>query len=67
MKEDYQKALKKLSLFFHSNQVPFNGQNCQKKGSRTSDQSLYRSQNKFKNIPLFQKINPQIYASELMA
>ena len=68
MKEDYQKGLKKLSLFFHSNQVPFNGQNCQKKkGSRTSDQSLFRLQNKFKNISLFQKINPQIYASELMA
>ena len=30
MKEDYQKALKKLSLFFLSNPVPFNGQSYQK-------------------------------------
>ena len=50
MKEDYQKALKKLTLFFHSNPVPFNGHSCQKqKGSRTSDQLP----NKFKNILLF--------------
>ena len=41
MKEDYQKALKKLTLFFLSNPAPFNGQNYQKqKGSGTSDQSL---------------------------
>ena len=54
MKEDYQKALKKLTLFFLSNPVPFNGQSYQKqKGSGTSDQSLFRLQNKFKNIPLF--------------
>ena len=54
MKEYYQEALKKLTLFFNSNPVPFDGQNCQKqKGSRTSDQSLLRLQNKFKNIPLF--------------
>ena len=26
LKEDYQKALKKLTLFFLLNQVPFNGQ-----------------------------------------
>ena len=54
MKEDYQKALKKLTLFFLSNPVPFNGQNYQKqKGSETSDHSLFRLQHKFKNIPLF--------------
>ena len=53
MKEDYQKALKKLTLFFLSNPVPFNGQSYQKqKGSGTSDQSLFRLQKKFKNIPL---------------
>ena len=51
---DYQKALKKLTLVFLSNPVPFNGQNYQKqKGSETSDQSLLRLQNKFKNISLF--------------
>ena len=54
MKEDYQKDFKKLTLFFLSNPVPFNGQSYQKqKGSGTSDQSLFRLQNKFKNIPLF--------------
>ena len=53
MKEDYQKALKKLTLFFLSNPVPFNGQSYQKqKGPGTSDQSLFRLQNKFKKIPL---------------
>ena len=53
MKEDYQKALKKLTLFFLSNPVPFNGQSYQKqKGSGTSDQSLFRLQNKFRKIPL---------------
>ena len=53
-KEDYQKALKKLILLFLSNPVPFNRQNYQKqKGSGTNDQSLFRLQNKFKNIYLF--------------
>ena len=53
MKEDYQKALKKLTLFFLSYPVPFNGQNYQKqKGLRTSDQGLFRIQNKFIKIPL---------------
>ena len=51
---DYQKALKKLTLFSLSNPVPFNGQSYQKqKRSGTSDQPLFRLQNKFKNIPLF--------------
>ena len=43
MKEDYQKALKKLSLFFLSNPVSFNEQSYQKqKGAGTSDRSLFR-------------------------
>ena len=45
MKEDYQKALKKLTLFFLSNPVPFNEQSYQKqKGRGTSDGSLFRLQ-----------------------
>ena len=53
MKEDYQKALKKLTLFFLSNPVPFNGQSYQKqKEPGTSDQSLFRLKNKFRKIPL---------------
>ena len=53
MKEDYQKALKKLTIFFLSNPVPSNGQSYQKqKGSGTSDQLLFRLQNKFRKIPL---------------
>ena len=48
-KGDYQKPLKKLTLFFLSNPVPFNGQSYKKqKGLGTSDQSLFRLQNKFK-------------------
>ena len=47
------KSLKKLTLFFLSNPVPFNGQNYQKqKRSGTSDQSLLRLRNKFRKIPL---------------
>ena len=53
-KEDYQKALKKLTLIFLSSPVPFNEQSYQKqKGSGTSAQSLSMSQNKFQKIPLF--------------
>ena len=53
MKEDYQKTLKKLTLFFLCNLVPFNGYNHQKeKGPGTSDQSLFRLQNKVRKIPL---------------
>ena len=41
MKEDYQKVLKNLALFFLLNPIPFNGQSYQKqKGPGTSDQSL---------------------------
>ena len=50
---DYQKALKKLSLFFPSNPIPFNGQNYKKqKGPETSDKLFFRLQNKFRKIPL---------------
>ena len=53
MKENYQKALKKLISFFRSNPVPFNGQSYLKqKGSGSSDQLLFRLQNKFRKIPL---------------
>ena len=53
MKEDYQKALKKLTLFFLSNPVAFNGKSYQKQnGLGTSDQSLFKLQNKFRKIPL---------------
>ena len=39
LKEDYQKALKKVTLFSLSNPVPFNRQNYQKqKAPGTSDQ-----------------------------
>ena len=54
LKRNYQKALKKLTLVFLSNPVPFNGESYKKqKGSGTSHQSLFRSQNKFRKIPLF--------------
>ena len=53
MKGDYQKHLKKLTLLFLSNPVPFNGQSYKKqKGIGTSDQSLFRLRNKFKKISL---------------
>ena len=43
MKEDYQKAFKKSTLFFPLNPIPFNGQCYQKqKAPGTSDQSLFR-------------------------
>ena len=48
------KSLKKVTSFVLSNAVPFNRQNYQKqKGRGTSDQSLFRLQNKFRKIPLF--------------
>ena len=52
-KDDYQKILKKLTLFFPFNPVPFGEQSYQrKKGSGTSDQLLLWLKNKFKNIPI---------------
>ena len=54
LKDDYQTAFKKLTLFFLLHPVPFNGQSYQKqKGPGTSDQLLFRLQNKFRKIPLF--------------
>ena len=48
------KSLERVTLFFLSNPVPFNGHNYQKqKRSGTSDQSLFRLRNKFRNITLF--------------
>ena len=53
MKEDHQKAFKKLTLFFILNPVTFNGQKYQKqKRPGTSDQLLFRLRNKFRKIPL---------------
>ena len=78
MKEDYQKALKGVTLFFLLNPVPFNGQNYQKqKGPGTGDQLLSRLQSKFRKIPLlvmyyltkfdlFQKLHLQIFARQFM-
>ena len=53
MKEDYQKALRKLISFFLLNPVSFNGQSYLKqKGPGTIDQSLFKLQNNFRKIPL---------------
>ena len=53
MNEDYQKTLKKLTLLFLLNPVLFNGQDYEKQdGSATSDQVLFRLQDKFRKIPL---------------
>ena len=54
LKENCQKPLKKLTLFFPLNPVPFNWQSYQKqKESGTSEQSLFRLWEKFRKIPLF--------------
>ena len=82
MKEDFQKALKKLTLVFLSNPVTFNGKSYQKqKGPETNDQLLFRLRNKFRKIllliiclmkyykavfELFQKLHLETYASQLM-
>ena len=51
--KDYKKALKKLTLIFLSNPVPFNGKSYQKqKEPGTGDQSLFKLQNKFRKITL---------------
>ena len=54
MNVDYQKPLNKLTLFFPSNPVPFNGESYQQqKGPETSERvSLFRLQNKFTKISL---------------
>ena len=52
-KEDYQKALKKVTSFFLLNPVPFNRQIYRKQeGPGTSDQLLFRSRNKLRKVPL---------------
>ena len=51
MKGDYQKPLKKLTLFFLSNLVPFIGQSYKKqKGLGFSDQSLFSLKDKLTKI-----------------
>ena len=53
LKKDNEKPSKKLTLFFLSNPVPFNGQSYQKqKGPGTSKQLLFRLQKKFIKIIL---------------
>ena len=53
MKRDYQKPLKKLTLVFLSNPVPFNGQSFQKqKGSGTRNLLIFRLRNKFTKVSL---------------
>ena len=53
MKRDYQKPLKKLTLVFLSNPVPFNGQSFQKqKGSATRHLLIFRLRNKFTKVSL---------------
>ena len=49
--KDHPKPLKKLTLFFLSNPVPFSGQSYQN-GSGTRDLLLFRLQNKFTKISL---------------
>ena len=54
---DYQKPLKKLTLFFLSNPVPFNGPSHQKqKELGTSGRWLFRLRNKFSKISLLYMI-----------
>ena len=51
MEKGLSQTFKKVNFIFLSNQVPFNGQNYQKQNRPgTSDQSLFRLQNKFKKI-----------------
>ena len=48
----YQKAFKKLTLFFLSNPVPFDGQNYEKQNEpATSDRLLFMFHNKSRTIP----------------
>ena len=50
MKEDYQKALKKLTLFFVSNPVPFNGQSYQKQKGPGTSEDVRKGKNKKLNV-----------------
>ena len=67
MKEDYQKPLKKSTVFFLPNPVPFNWQSYQKqKGPPgTSAQSLFRLWNKFRKIPLLVISSDQVWWSNI--
>ena len=61
MKEDYWKTFKKLTLFFLSNPVLFNGQDYKnQKGLGTSDQSLLSLQNRFEKISLLMVLPDQV-------
>ena len=52
-KRGLSKNLKKGNFIFLLNPVPFNRQNNQKqKGPETSDQLLFRLQNKFRKVPV---------------
>ena len=69
LKDDYQQALKKLTLFFLLNPAPFSRQSYQKqKRPETSEELLFKLQNKFRKFffELFQKLRLQIYARQLM-
>ena len=48
----YEKALKKLTLIFLSNPVPFNGQDYEKQ-TGPGTVTTFTLQNKFRKIPLF--------------
>ena len=62
MKEDYQKTFEKLTLFFLSNPVTFNGQSYKKqKGPGTSGQSLFRLKNKFGKVSLLVILSDQVW------
>ena len=53
MKGNYQKPLKKLTLFFLWNPVPFNEKSYKtQKGLGTSDQSLFKLRKNFTKISL---------------
>ena len=51
LKKDYQRAFKKLTFFW--TQSLYRQSYQKQKVSETSDQSLFRLQNKFRNIPLY--------------
>ena len=52
LKEDYQKAFKKVNFIFSFEPCLFNGQNHQKqKGPGSRGQLLFSLRNKFKKIP----------------
>ena len=62
MKEDCWKIFKKLTLFFLSNPVLFNGQDYKnRKGPGTSDQSLLSLQNRFEKISLLMMLPDQVW------